>query len=127
MGKRRFTEANWRKEPWFRGLCAALASCDGEEEVAEMLRDLGSLSELQAWSERLEVAKQLAQGMTYREVAKNTGASTTTVTRVAKYMENGEGGYKRYLMKFIHDQERPYDQVEDIKQEKAEGALRKYL
>jgi len=97
MGKRRFTEDSWQKDPWFRALCSALASCKNEEEVAFLLRDIGTLSELQAWSERLEVAKLLAQSLSYREVAKRTGASTTTVTRVAKFIENGPGGYRKYL------------------------------
>lgn len=68
-----------------------------EEDMANFLRDIGTLSELQAWSERFEVAKQLAQGITYREIAKNTGASTTTVTRVGKFLENGQGGYRKVL------------------------------
>jgi len=97
MAKRRFTEAGWRKDPWFRALCSALASCKSEEEVAELLRDIGTLSELQAWSERLEVAKLLAKNLSYRKVAQMTGASTTTVTRVAKSVQDGTGGYSRYL------------------------------
>ena len=97
MAKRRFTEAGWRRDPWFRALCSALSSCKSEEEVAELLRDIGTLSELQAWSERLEVAKLLAKGLSYRKVAEMTGASTTTVTRVAKFMDDGSGGYTRYL------------------------------
>ncbi len=102
MGKRRFTDDSWRKEPWFKALCSAVTECKSEEEVANFLRDIGTLSELQAWSERFEVAKQLAQGVTYREIAKNTGASTTTVTRVAKFLENGEGGYRKVLNAHRH-------------------------
>ena len=99
MPKKHFTEGNWREDPWFRSLCTALAGCRTEEEVANFLRDIGTLSELKAWSERLEVAKELARGLTYRQVAKNTGASTTTVTRVAKFIESGEGGYLKFLKK----------------------------
>lgn len=102
MSKRRFTEDAFRKEPWFRALCAAISSCKDELEVADFLRDIGTLSELQAWSERFEVAKQLTKGTTYREIAKNTGASTTTVTRVAKFLENGEGGYRKVLNAHRH-------------------------
>ncbi len=102
MSKRRFTEDSYRKEPWFKALCSAVAACKSEEEVADFLRDIGTLSELQAWSERFEVAKQLTSGLTYREIAKNTGASTTTVTRVAKYLENGEGGYRKILNAHRH-------------------------
>ncbi len=102
MGKRRFTDDSWNKEPWFKALCSAMVQCTTEEEMAKFLRDIGTLSELQAWSERFEVAKQLAQGITYREIAKNTGASTTTVTRVAKFLENGEGGYRKVLNAHRH-------------------------
>lgn len=102
MGKRRFTDDSWKKEPWFRSLVGAIATLKTEEEIAAFLRDIGTLSELQAWSERFEVAKQLAQGITYREIAKNTGASTTTVTRVGKFLENGEGGYRKVLNTHRH-------------------------
>lgn len=97
MGKIQLSEANWREDPSFRALCSALANCANTGEVASFLRDIGTLGELEAWCERLEVAKQLNQGKTYREVASNTGASTTTVTRVAKFLLKGEGGYKKYL------------------------------
>ena len=130
--KRRFTEDSWRTDPWFRGLCAALVSCKNEEDAANFLRDVGTLSELQAWSERLEVAKQLARGLSYRQVAKNTGASTTTVTRVAKYIENGEGGYLRFLKAHLRGRgkEAPVDERQG-KVQKAEelksSLLKKYL
>ena len=100
--KRRFTEDSWRKEPWFKGLCAAIVACKTYGDVENFLRDVGTLSELQAWSERLEVARLLAQGLSYRQVAAKTGASTTTVTRVANFLENGEGGYRKVLKAHRH-------------------------
>lgn len=100
--KKRFTDDSFKKEPWFRALNDALRSCKTEEEMANFLRDIGTLSELQDWSERLEVAKQLAKGLSYRQVAANTGASTTTVTRVAKFIENGFGGYRSVLHTHRH-------------------------
>jgi TrpR-related protein YerC/YecD len=102
MSKRRFTEDGWRKEPWFQSLVSALKSCETETELANFLRDIGTLAELQAWSERLEVAKQIAKGRFYRDISMNTGASTTTVTRVAKFLENGEGGYRSVLNAHRH-------------------------
>ncbi len=95
--KKRFTEDSFRKEPWFQALCQALLSAKNTDSMASLLRDVGALSELQAWSERLEVAKQLANGLSYRQVAAATGASTTTVTRVARVIENGSGGLRDYL------------------------------
>jgi len=100
--KRRFTEDSWKKEPWFRSLSKALVSCKTEEAMDVFLRDIATLSEMQALSERLEVAKLLAQGLSYRQVAKVTGASTTTVTRVAHFLENGEGGYRNGLKTHRH-------------------------
>ncbi len=100
--RKRFTEDSYRKEPWFRAVCDALLSCKNEEEMADFLRDIGTLSELQAWGERLEVAKNLAKGLSYRDVAAMTGASTTTVTRVARFIENGPGGYRKYLQVHRH-------------------------
>ena len=128
MGKRRFTEDGWKSDPWFRSLCNALMTCETEEEIGNLLRDIGSLSELQAWSERMEVAKQLSQGLTYREVAKNTGASTTTVTRVAKSIENGTGAYVKYLQTHRKQRERKrFETPEEVKSGKSEQMLRKYL
>ena len=119
MSKRTFTEDSWSRDSWFRSLCAAIADCKNEQEIAQLLRDLGTLSELQAWSERLEVAKHLHQGKSYRETAKITGASTTTVTRVAKCLQEGNG-YKKYFGEEDATEERPTGV-------QTAGALRKYL
>lgn len=97
MARRAFTEGTWRKNPWFRALCTAIVACKNEEEVASFLRDVGTLTELQAWSERFEVAKQIAKGRTYRTITDTTGASTTTVTRVARFLTGDQGGYRRAL------------------------------
>jgi TrpR-related protein YerC/YecD len=101
MAAKTFTEHNWRRDPAFKALCRGLALCKTPRAVADLLRDVGTLTELQAWSERLEVARLLAAGKTYREIAEATGASTTTVTRVARFVQGGEGGYRRLL--------KPYD------------------
>lgn len=116
MSSRPLSESSYKNDPRFRALCMAVASCSTDVEAAALLRDLGTLSELQAWSERLEVAKQLFAGKTYREVAANTGASTTTVTRVGQTLKNGTGGYSA----FLKHQQKPEEKKKD-------QALRKYL
>ena len=108
MARKAFTEGNWRKDPWFKALCKALAVCKTDAEVADFLRDVGTLTELQAWSERFEVAKQIATGNTYREITEKTGASTTTVTRVARFLQGGEGGYRRSIKtNAVHHHKQP--------------------
>lgn len=130
MPKTKFTEENWREDPWFRALCAAFLSCKNEEEIAKMFRDIGTLSELQAWSERLEVAKQLSRGLSYRQVAANTGASTTTVTRVARFLEM-DGGYRKFLRKQKKGSQSEKSNHQESKPKpggiQKAGALKKYL
>jgi uncharacterized protein YerC len=43
------------------------------------------------------VVKLLDQGLPYQEISRQTGASTTTVTRVAHWLRHGEGGYRTAL------------------------------
>lgn len=127
MGKRRFTDDSWNKEPWFKSLVAAMTSCKTDEDMANFLRDIATLSELQAWSERFEVAKQLSQGKKYREIALNTGASTTTVTRVAKFLENGEGGYRKVLNAHRHHRMVTNEPSHSAQLPKPASVLQKYL
>ena len=66
-------------------------------EVEHFLRDLCTLSELEAMAHRWQVARLLEQGLPYLEISERTGASTTTVTRVAHWLRHGEGGYRLAL------------------------------
>lgn len=63
------------------------------DETAHLLRDLCTVSELDAMAHRWQVAQLLDEGLPYLEVAKRAHASTTTVTRVAQWLRRGEGGY----------------------------------
>lgn len=66
-------------------------------DCQKFFRDLCTLNELSALAERLQVAKLIDQGVPYREICKRTGSSTATITRIAHWLENGEGGYKLML------------------------------
>jgi TrpR-related protein YerC/YecD len=74
-------------------LFSAIASMKTAEEAGRLLRDLCTVSELDALAHRWEVAQLLDEGLPYLEVAKRAHASTTTVTRVAQWLRRGEGGY----------------------------------
>jgi TrpR-related protein YerC/YecD len=78
-------------------LFEAIRSLEGTDEVERFLRDLCTLSELEAMAHRWEVVKLLDLGLPYQEIARRTGASTTTVTRVAHWLRHGEGGYRTAL------------------------------
>jgi TrpR-related protein YerC/YecD len=74
-------------------LFSAIASMKTPDETGRLLRDLCTVSELDAMAHRWEVAQLLDEGLPYVEVAKRAHASTTTVTRVAQWLRRGEGGY----------------------------------
>ena len=96
MSKKRLNEKSWRKDPAFRRLVRAFLDCQTETQMENFLRDVATLAELQALSERLDVARQLSKGSSYRAAGDAIGASTTTVTRVAAFLENGHG-YRHVL------------------------------
>jgi TrpR-related protein YerC/YecD len=43
------------------------------------------------------VVRLLDSGMHYAEISQRTGASTATITRIASWLNHGEGGYRRML------------------------------
>ena len=78
-------------------LFATIGSLRNRAEVERFLRDLCTRSELDAMAHRWEVAQLLDEGLPYAEVAKRAHASTTTVTRVAQWLRNGQDGYSLAL------------------------------
>ncbi|MDF2378636.1 MAG: YerC/YecD family TrpR-related protein [Candidatus Gracilibacteria bacterium] len=78
-------------------LCCVLSKLNTEKESQEFLRDLCTISELKSLSERWKIAKMLKNKTSYRAIAKETGASTATVTRVAHWLHHGTGGYQLML------------------------------
>jgi len=80
-----------------RELAEAVLQLETVDECKKFLRDLCTLSELEAMVERLQVAKRVFAGEKYREINKKTGSSTATITRVAHWLHHGTGGYKLIL------------------------------
>ena len=76
-----------------RALCQALLTLRTVDECRNFLRDLCTPAELQALADRWTVVGLLQAGMPYREISRQTGVSVTTIGRVARYLEAGNGGY----------------------------------
>ena len=70
---------------------------ENQVECKKFFRDLCTFGELTAMRERWQVAKKVMEKIPYREIAKKTGASTATITRVAHWLHHGMGGYKLIL------------------------------
>lgn len=75
----------------------AVLTLKTQKEAHDFFRDVATLAELQALAERWWVAQLLNKGLPYRKISEETGVSTTTVTRIAYWMDNGQGGYTRAL------------------------------
>jgi TrpR-related protein YerC/YecD len=80
-------------------LCEAIAGLRSAKEAHRFLLDLCTPAELRAMADRWKVARLLAQEMPYRKIQEETGVSTATVTRVARALVYGDGGYRRVLEK----------------------------
>ncbi|HBB02349.1 MAG: TrpR-like protein YerC/YecD [Candidatus Peregrinibacteria bacterium GW2011_GWF2_38_29] len=77
----------------------AISKLKNADECRKFFRDLCTLSELTSMIERLQAAKLIQKDTPYRKISQLTGASTTTVTRVAHWFHHGQGGYKLVLGK----------------------------
>lgn len=78
-------------------LARAFLKLKTEQEIANFLRDLLTIKEIEEFANRLEMARLLTKGYSYKRVAKEMKVSTTTVTRVAHWLYRGCGGYMKVL------------------------------
>ena len=68
-----------------------------DHDVANFLRDLLTIKELEEFANRLEMARLLKKGWSYKKIARELKVSTTTVTRTAHWLNHGAGGYEKVL------------------------------
>ena len=87
---------DWRSAD-VEALLDALLQVETREEAAAFLRDLCTLGELRDLAQRWAVVRLLDAGLHYSEISRLTGASTATITRIASWLNHGEGGYRLLL------------------------------
>lgn len=78
-------------------LLDAFTTLKTKTELKAFLRDLLTVKELNDISQRWQIVLMLKQKLPYLEIAKSVGVSTTTVTRVALWLNHGKGGYQTAL------------------------------
>lgn len=77
-------------------LCDVLLLLETKEEAYNFLKDLCTPSEMTSLAERWKVCKLLSKGdLSYRDIHRLTGASLTTIGRVARFLKDEP--YKGYL------------------------------
>lgn len=95
---------NWRTTK-LKKLIKAIHNLKKEKDLLRFFRDLCTLDELEEMAERWHIVGLLNLGKSYRHIAKITGASTTTIARIAEWLAYGEGGYK-VALKHLHRKKR---------------------
>jgi len=89
---------DWRT-PAVEALFGAILTLETREETERFFRDLCTLNELRDLAQRWAVVRMLESGLHYAEISRQTGASTATITRIASWLNHGEGGYRTMLDK----------------------------
>jgi len=82
-------------------LVRAFLALKNEVEMANFLRDLLTIPEIEEFSNRLEIVRLLSKGLSYQEIAEKTGVSSTTVSRVAHWLYTGCGGYTTVVNRLL--------------------------
>lgn len=97
------------KAPHIDDLFQAVLALQDKEECYRFFEDLCTAQELQALAQRLAVAKRLAEGARYSQIAAETGASTATISRVKRSLSYGADGYRVALERMGLDVAKPQD------------------
>ena len=78
-------------------LMEAVQQLQSTEDAYRFFEDICTIAEVKSMAQRIEVARLLRAGVTYQEIAKETGASSATISRVNRALIYGADGYRRVL------------------------------
>lgn len=78
-------------------LMKAILKLETVEDAYRFFEDICTIAEVRSMAQRLEVAVLLREHVTYQEIARQTGASSATISRVNRALLYGADGYNRVL------------------------------
>lgn len=81
-----------------KDLFSAILTLETREDCQDFFDDLCTIDEIKSLAQRWQVAQMLQDKATYSDIMSETGASSTTISRVKKSLEYGTG-YARVLKK----------------------------
>ena len=82
------------RTPEVKELFEAVLSLENTEECFAFFEDICTTNEILSFAQRFQVAKMLFENRTYQDIAEKSGASTATISRVKRSIDDGSGGYK---------------------------------
>jgi TrpR-related protein YerC/YecD len=80
-------------------LMSAVLELDTLDEAKRFFRDLLTEEELIEFGKRWQAARLLSVKTSYVKIEEITGLSSTTIARVAKWLNKGKGGYRLMIEK----------------------------
>lgn len=78
-------------------LIEAILALKNTNEARRFLRDLMTEKEIKEFANRLEAASMLSKDVQYNTIIEDTGLSSTTIARIAKWLNSSLGGYRLIL------------------------------
>ena len=76
-----------------------------EQVMCDFLRDVMTEKEIIEIAARLEAARLLSLGETYKNIIKNTKLSSRTVARISDWLKSGRTGYSTVLAQMYSHQD----------------------
>lgn len=95
--KIRLNQKTQDKQERLEALCEDMVNLQNKKAIQAFLMDLCTPAELEAMADRWQVVHLLMTDLSYREIHQKTGVSVTTIGRVARFLEQGNGGYQLAL------------------------------
>ena len=93
---------NWKNKE-NKKLIEAILTLKTRSEAERFLRDLMTEKEIKEFANRLVAAEMLSKKIPYYLIEKETGLSSATIARVAKWLNGKGGGYKTIINKLHHN------------------------
>lgn len=82
-----------------KNLYQAVLLLENEDQCKRFFRDLLTEGEIKEFTNRWKAAQMLDQKVPYEKIEKDTGMSSTTIARIAKWLNHGKGGYRLVIDK----------------------------
>ena len=87
-----------------KALIQAFLALQNADEAQRFLRDLLTEGEIEEFGKRLKTARLLEDKVPYSKIERETGLSSTTIARVARWLRRGGGGYRLILKRLKAEQ-----------------------
>ncbi len=85
-------------------MLAAVLTLETVDECYDFFKDLCTINELRAMAQRYKVARMLTEGRVYTDIVEQTGASTATISRVNRSLNDGNDGYALVFSRIKDDE-----------------------